>query len=149
MIDGLSTVEAVADFLDAEVAGAVPGELRGEVRAAAKLLRACALELSVRPREVGTEIDDLLGLIHRTNLDEADLDLLNSLQARSLDPHLSLREQEDLRRAVAALTGRTLARLVQADDPRVAGFVECLGHHAARRSRWQDVFPANPAGVRQ
>jgi len=149
MTDGLSTLDAIADFLDAEIVGAVPGELRGEVRAAAKLLRACALELSVRPREVGTEIDDLLGLIHRINLSEADLDLLNSLQARSLDPHLTLREQEDLRRAVAALTGRTLARLVQADDPQVATFLGCLGHHAARRSRWQDVFPPNPAGVRQ
>lgn len=59
-IDGLSTVEGVADFLDAEVVGAVPGELRSEVRAAVKLLRTSAVELSVRYREVAAEIDDLL-----------------------------------------------------------------------------------------
>ncbi len=145
-IDGLSTVEGIADFLDSEVAGAVPGELRSEIRAAAKLLRTSAIELCVRPREVAAEIEDLLALCGPVS-DGADADRLVDLQARALATRLTLREQEDLRVEINELTARTMSRLAETRDPRLADFVDCLGAHAARRSTWQAVFPIDPAGV--
>jgi hypothetical protein len=145
-IDGLTTVEGIADFLDAEVVHTVPGELRSEVRAAAKLLRTSAVELSVRYREVGAEIDDLLVLCaaHAATEDAA---AVIALSARAGGDRMSLRDQERLRMDVHDLVSRTLQRLTAADDPALAEFLRCLGGHAARRSTWQSVFPPNPAGV--
>lgn len=147
-IDGLNTVAGVADFLEQEVAAAVPGELRSEVRAAAKLLRTSAIELSVRPREVAAEIDDLLRLCGPV-ADGADADRLVDLAAHARSTRLTLREQEELRIEVNEITARTMTRLAEARDPRLSAFVTCLGTHAARRSSWQAVFPPNPAGVDQ
>lgn len=144
-IDGLTTVEGVADFLDAEVVGVVPGELRSEVRAAVKLLRTSAVELSVRYREVGTEIDELLGLLGVHGATE-DATRLDGLTARAAE-RLSLKEQERLRLDVHELVSRTMTRLTGKDDGALAEFLRCLGGHAARRSTWQAVFPGNPAGV--
>jgi hypothetical protein len=146
--NGLTTMEGIADFLDSDVAPDVSPELRGEVRAAAKLLRACVLELSLRPREVATEIDELLTLCAMTSLPRVDRELLDGLRARAQQAQ-NLREQEVLRLEVNDLTARTMVRLTEADDPALAAFLTCLGHHAARRSAWQSVFPINPAGVRQ
>lgn len=145
-IDGLTTVEGVADFLDAEVVAVVPGELRSEVRAAVKLLRTSAVELSVRYREVGAEIDDLLVLCaaHVTP-DEASC--LIDLSARAAGGRLSLPDQEKLRMDVHDLVSRTMSRLTIDNDEALADFLRCLGGHAARRSTWQAVFPGNPAGV--
>jgi hypothetical protein len=143
-IDGLTTVEGVADFLDAEVVAAVPAELRSEVRAAVKLLRASAVELSVRHGEIGAEIDDLLVLCgaHTTAPDAARLE---ELTARAADHRLSLRDQERLRLDVHELVMRTMTRLAAGDDPALAEFLRCLRGHAARRSGWQAVFPVDPA----
>lgn len=145
-IDGLTTIEGIADFLDAEVMHSVPGELRSEVRAAAKLLRTSAIELSVRYREVGAEIDDLLVLCaaHAPTEDAASV---IALSARAGGERMFLRDQERLRMDVQDLVSRTMQRLTTADDPALAEFLRCLGGHAARRGTWQSVFPVNPAGV--
>lgn len=145
-IDGLSTVEGIADFLDAEVVHTVPGELRSEVRAAAKLLRTSAVELSVRYREVGAEIDDLLVLC-AAHVAPEDANAVIELSARAGGERLSLKEQERLRFDVHDLVSRTMTRLTLTNDPALAEFLRCLGGHAARRSTWQAVFPGNPAGV--
>lgn len=145
-IDGLTTVEGIADFLDAEVVHTVPGELRSEVRAAAKLLRTSAVELSMRYREVGAEIDDLLVLCAAYAAAE-DAASVIALSARAGGDRMSLRDQERLRMDVHDLVSRTMQRLTSADDPALTEFLRCLGGHAARRSTWQSVFPANPAGV--
>lgn len=147
--DGLSTLEGVADFLDTEVADAVPAELRGEVRAAVKLLRTSALELSVRHREVGEEIEELLTLCDSIALADGDADLVDDLRTRARDSVLSLRQQEALRVDVAELTARTMARLAERGDPGLADFLRCLGRHAARRTSWQSVFPVDTAGVHE
>lgn len=148
-VDGLSTVEGVADFLDAEVVAKVPAELRGEVRAAAKLLRACALELSVRPREVGTEIEELLTLCEQAELDPFDRRAVTELRSRNSGPTLTLRQQEALRLELHELVSRIMTRYVEAGDAGLAAFVHCLGAHAARRSTWQSVFAVSPEGVQQ
>ncbi len=145
-IDGLTTVEGIADFLDAEIVNSVPGELRSEVRAAAKLLRTSAVELSVRYREVGAEIDDLLVLC-AAHVATDDASAVIDLSARAAGERMSLREQERLRTDVHDLASRTMARLTVSNDPVLAEFLRCLGGHAARRSTWQAVFPGNPAGV--
>jgi len=145
-IDGLTTVEGVADFLDSEVVSVVPGELRSEVRAAVKLLRTSAVELSVRYREVGAEIDDLLVLC-AAHVAADDATRVIDLSARAGGPRMSLRDQEKLRLDVHDLVSRTMSRLTIDNDPALAEFLRCLGAHAARRSTWQAVFPANPAGV--
>ena len=145
-IDGLSTVEGIADFLDAEIVNSVPGELRSEVRAAAKLLRTSAVELSVRYREVGAEIDDLLVLC-AAHVAAEDASAVIELSARAGGERLSLKEQERLRFDVHDLVSHTMTRLTLTNDPALAEFLRCLGGHAARRSTWQAVFPGNPAGV--
>ncbi|MBA3743701.1 hypothetical protein [Sporichthya sp.] len=145
-IDGLTTVEGIADFLDAEIVNSVPGELRSEVRAAAKLLRTSAVELSVRYREVGAEIDDLLVLC-AAHVVADDASAVIDLSARAAGERMSLREQERLRTDVHDLVSRTMARLTVSNDRALAEFLRCLGGHAARRSTWQAVFPGNPAGV--
>lgn len=145
-IDGLSTVEGIADFLDAEVVGAVPADLRGEVRAAAKLLRTSAVELSVRYREAAAEIEDLLVLC-AAHAVPADADAVIALGARAGSGPMGLLDQELLRTEVHDLATRTMTRLTEAGDPGLAEFLRCLGAHAARRSTWQAVFVPNPAGV--
>jgi hypothetical protein len=145
-IDGLTTVEGVADFLDTEVVSVVPGELRSEVRAAVKLLRTSAVELSVRYREIGCEIDDLLVLC-AAHVTAEDANRVIDLSARAGGERMSLRDQEKLRLDVHELVNRTMTRLTIDNDPALAEFLRCLGSHAARRSTWQAVFPGNPAGV--
>jgi hypothetical protein len=148
-VSGLTTLEGVADFLESDVAGDVSPELRGEVRAAAKLLRTCVVELSMRPREVAAEIDELLTLCGLASPPAADAALVETLRTRARLHGQNLREQEVLRLEVSDLTARTMVRLTEADDPALAAFLICLGYHAARRSAWQSVFPVNPAGQRQ
>ena len=143
-IDGLATVEGVADFLDAEVVGAVPAELRSEVRAAVKLLRTSAVELSVRHREIGAEIDDLLVLCG-THAAAADAPRLDELAARAAADRPSLQDQERLRLDVHEVVTRTMNCLAAGDDPALGDFLRCLRGHAARRSAWQAVFPVDPA----
>lgn len=145
-IDGLSTVGGVADFLEAEVADAVPPQLRGEVRAAIKLLRTSVLELDIRHREVGEEIEELLTLCDGTSLAADDRDLVDDLRTRSRYSVLSLREQETLRTEVSDLAARTMSRLAERADPALEGFLQCLGRHAARRLPWQSVFGIDTVG---
>lgn len=145
-IDGLTTVEGVADFLDSEVVSAVPGDLRSEVRAAVKLLRTSAVELSVRYREVGAEIEDLLVLC-AAHVHAEDATCVLDLSARAGGGRMSLTEQEKLRTDVHDLVSRTMCRLTLDKAPALAEFLHCLGGHAARRSNWQAVFPPNHAGV--
>lgn len=143
-VDGLSTVKGIADFLDAEVVTALPGELRSEVRAAAKLLRTSAVELSVRHREVAAEIEDLLVLCAAHAVPE-DAEAIVGLSARAGGQRMSLPEQEILRTEVHDLVTCTMTRLTEAGDPALAAFLRCLGGHAARRSAWQAVFPTTPS----
>ncbi|MGQ0624430.1 MAG: hypothetical protein ACT4PP_07215 [Sporichthyaceae bacterium] len=146
-IDGLSTLDGLAAFLESEVTDAVPAHLRGEVRAAAKLIRTCGIELAVRQREVEGEIDDLLTLCAAA-VSDAELAELAALRTRAREPRMSLPEQDDLRGEVYELTTRTMVRLVAADDPLLTRFLRCLGTHAERRAPWQAVFDIDVAGVR-
>lgn len=134
--DGLTTLTAVAGFLDDEVVLAVPPEMAGEVRAAAKLLRTAATELAVRHREVAVEIDDLLALCEVTEPDAVRL-----LRSRATE---DLAAQEDVREQVHELASHVMARL---DGLGLDVFLHCLGEHAARRQSWQAVFPV-PEGAR-
>lgn len=141
----LSTMAGIAEFLDSEVATMVPTHIRGEVRAAAKLLRSASTELAVRHREVDAEIEDLVALCAEAALD-SELAELAALRARWRVRGMSLSEQDDLRVAVHEMAARTMVRLVEVDDPLLRRFLRCFGEHAARRSTWQAVFPVHAAG---
>jgi hypothetical protein len=137
--DGLSTIEGVADFLATEVVPAVGHQLRGEVRAAVKLLRTAAVELAVRHREIGEEIRELLDLCVPL-VDAEQRRVLARLADRVGAQVLDLREQEALRLELHAVVGTVMSGLVRTDPAAVSALVDALGRHASRRSTWQAVF---------
>lgn len=136
--DGLSTVTAVADFLDGDVVDAVPGELRGEVRAAAKLLRRSVTELKVRHHEVESEIGELLALCT-----PYDPEAVEALEQRSRSDLVS---QEEVRESVHEIAAGVMADLVSTDHPDLQAFLIALDRCAVRRLTWQAVFPV-PEGA--
>ncbi|HZZ51788.1 MAG TPA: hypothetical protein VFE65_33245 [Pseudonocardia sp.] len=157
-IDGLSTLSSVRAFLMTEVLPAVPDELAGELRAAAKLLAGVETELDTRYSSLATETRDLIAhaadAARLLGLDEAASACERLAVSDSGVASARLTELES-RWSRARQLSSTLLRELQGreSDPAVSEadrraarallreFYTSLTSHARTRLDWQAVFP--------
>jgi hypothetical protein len=154
--DGLTTLATVRRFLT-ELAPELPGELAGDLRAAAKLLETTEIELNERHLSLIAETEDLIShclrlgtLLNRPDVDATCTQLTGRLRAG----HLNLTGLGELWHDTRALaTSLVIALQGVESDPHtdqtgrqaaahaLLEVYTCLGAHARSRQPWQSVFP--------
>lgn len=146
---GLDTLAQVRGFLAAEVVGAVPAELAGEVRAAVKLLRTVETELNTRHALLRAEAGELLALVEPVlaaiPTTERDGEV-EALRTRAGCGDAPLTELDRLHRDVLALTGWVCSAGVEGlhrpgMQPALDRLLHALSRQAQDRLTWQAVFP--------
>jgi hypothetical protein len=164
MIDVFSSLEAVKSFLNEQVETHVPAHLRGDVRAAAKLLGAVAAEFDALPCLLYAEGVAMLALqeeaLAYVEPARRDLARVDSLRRQLALPLGSVRELQKLHdelksEAEICLVGlqATLRRGDLSADRRarttelVARYYRHFAAQADARLPWQSVFEADRWGV--
>lgn len=150
--DALVALSEIRAFVEGEILDTVPTHLRGELRAALKLLDEVAAELDRAYPLLEHECRELLALI-----DAADRALGNDTgEAHELAQALvsgssGVCELDRLHGRIRALTlvryrgvcGATETAIIDErdGDELRARFLDTLADHASRRAAWQSVFP--------
>lgn len=168
MTDVFSSLEAVKSFLNEQVEAHVPAQLRGDVRAAAKLLGDVAAEFDALPCLLYAEglamlalEEEALSHVEPLRPRVGDMARVDSLRRQLELPLGSVREllklhdelksdaeiilvglQEDLRRADLS------ADLRARSTGLIARYYRLLAAQAAARLPWQSVFEADRRRVR-
>jgi len=159
MTDVFATLRAVRAFLDSQVAAAVPAELRGDVRAAAKTLNDLAVEIDALPALLQVEIEAMLELQRSLDLAMAatpagatatiEPALAAGLPATGSSLHEALTRHQQLSTRLAAML---VALQVQLRDTRLPAparialtqvalrSYRLFEQQAAARLTWQSTF---------
>ena len=153
MPHGLDAIAEVGRFLEQDLLPSLPAALRGELRAAIKLLHSAAAELNVMTPLLRRECSELLALNDESApilATHAPAPPDTTLRARLADTELNLRGLFTLHDEVQlAVTLRMTALLSMVATAGTVGersralllrFYQTLEHHAAQRLPWQSVF---------
>jgi hypothetical protein len=147
---GLASLELVQRFLESQVLSVIPNEMRGDLRAAIKILREVSVELDVLYPMLLEEVRKLLlfcaelqaaPVINMSHSDQQQLGVLDDAFKKGF---ASVTELLSFRDELNTLVTTLMTLLQAAEHPDnlawLARFYELLGEHAGARLRWQSVF---------
>lgn len=143
------SVAAVQEFLEQRVRPQLTSELRGELRAAGKILGEVVRQMRQEPTVDRDDCAELLdGLEHELGRGLVSLDSHVVADLRDRLRGCDAAAVPELRAEVIALTDQVLNDLQTLDDERAAeallAWYRLLERRAAARIGWQSVFTATP-----